>query len=355
MKILNVELGERSYPIYIGSDLLKDKKILASHIKTKTICIVSNTTVSKLYLENLKNILDDYQVVEAIIDDGEEFKNYDSLNYIYTKLLDSQCNRDTTILALGGGVVGDIAGYAAASFLRGIPFIQIPTTLLAQVDSSVGGKTGINHLLGKNMIGAFYQPQSVVIDLSVLNTLDNRQISAGLAEVIKYGLIWDKDFFKYLEKNIEILKQLDFEHLEHVIYRSCEIKAKVVSEDEKESGIRAILNLGHTFGHAIEKCLGYGDWLHGEAVGCGMVLAAKLSLAQGWLSKSEFDRVKDLISRANLPIEKPEIAYEDFIGAMKLDKKNKDKEIYLVLQKGIGQAIVTNKYSSIALDDVIKI
>ena len=355
MKILNVELGDRSYPIYIGSGLLEDKKIITRHIKTKTICIVSNTTVSKLYLENLKTILDDYQVVEAIIDDGEEFKNYDSLNYIYTKLLDSQCNRDTTILALGGGVVGDIAGYAAASFLRGIPFIQIPTTLLAQVDSSVGGKTGINHLLGKNMIGAFYQPQSVVIDLSVLNTLDNRQISAGLAEVIKYGLIWDKDFFKYLEKNIEILKQLDFEHLEHVIYRSCEIKAKVVSEDEKESGIRAILNLGHTFGHAIEKCLGYGDWLHGEAVGCGMVLAAKLSLAQGWLSKSEFDRVKDLISRANLPIEKPEIAYEDFIGAMKLDKKNKDKEIYLVLQKGIGQAIVTNKYSSIALDDVIKI
>jgi 3-dehydroquinate synthase len=355
MKILNVELGDRSYPIYIGSGLLEDKKIITRHIKTKTICIVSNTTVSKLYLENLKNILDDYQVVEAIIDDGEEFKNYDSLNYIYTKLLDSQCNRDTTILALGGGVVGDIAGYAAASFLRGIPFIQIPTTLLAQVDSSVGGKTGINHLLGKNMIGAFYQPQSVVIDLSVLNTLDNRQISAGLAEVIKYGLIWDKDFFKYLEKNIEILKQLDFEHLEYVIYRSCEIKAKVVSEDEKESGIRAILNLGHTFGHAIEKCLGYGDWLHGEAVGCGMVLAAKLSLAQGWLSKSEFDRVKDLISRANLPIEKPEIAYEDFIGAMKLDKKNKDKEIYLVLQKGIGQAIVTNKYSSIALDDVIKI
>jgi len=355
MKILNVELGDRSYPIYIGSSLLEDKKIITRHIKTKTICIVSNTTVSKLYLENLKNLLDDYQVLEAIIDDGEEFKNYDSLNHIYTKLLENQCNRDTTILALGGGVVGDIAGYAAASFLRGIPFIQIPTTLLAQVDSSVGGKTGINHFLGKNMIGAFYQPQSVVIDLNVLNTLDNRQISAGLAEVIKYGLIWDKDFFKYLEKNIENLKQLDFEHLEQVIYRSCEIKAKVVSEDEKESGIRAILNLGHTFGHAIEKCLGYGDWLHGEAVGCGMVMAAKVSLAQGWLNESEFDRVKDLISRANLPIKKPDIVYEDFIGAMKLDKKNKDKEIYLVLQKGIGQAIVTNKYSSIALDDVIKI
>jgi 3-dehydroquinate synthase len=354
MKILNVELGDRSYPIHIGSGLLEDAKIITSHIKTKTICIVSNTTVSKLYLENIKNLLDDYQVVEAIIDDGEEFKNHDSLNHIYTKLLENQCNRDTTILALGGGVVGDIAGYAAASFLRGIPFIQIPTTLLAQVDSSVGGKTGINHLLGKNMIGAFYQPQAVVIDLNVLKTLDNRQISAGLAEVIKYGLIWDKDFFEYLEKNVDNLKQLDFEYLEHVIYRSCEIKAKVVSEDEKESGIRAILNLGHTFGHAIENCLGYGEWLHGEAVGCGMVLAAKMSLAQGWLSESEFSRIKELVSQANLPTEKPNIEYEKFIGAMKLDKKNKDKEIYLVLQQGIGKAIVTNKYSSNTLDEIIK-
>ncbi len=353
MKILNVDLGDRSYPIYIGKDILQDKKIITSHIKTKTICIVSNTTVSKLYLENLKNLLDDYQVVEAIIADGEEFKNYDSLNYIYTKLLENQCNRDTTILALGGGVVGDIAGYAAATFLRGIPFIQIPTTLLAQVDSSVGGKTGINHLLGKNMVGAFYQPQSVVIDLNVLNTLDERQISAGLAEVIKYGLIWDKDFFEYLEKNIDNLKQLDFEHLEHAVFRSCEIKAKVVSKDEKESGIRAVLNLGHTFGHAIENCLGYGEWLHGEAVGCGMVLAAKVSLAHGWLNESEFEKIKNLISRANLPIEKPDIPYEDFIGAMKLDKKNKNKEIYLVLQQGIGKAIVTNNYSSSELDNII--
>ena len=354
MKILNVELGDRSYPIYIGNGLLEDEKIITSHIKTKTICIVSNTTVSKLYLENIKNLLDDYQVVEAIIDDGEEFKNHDSLNYIYTKLLENQCNRDTTILALGGGVVGDIAGYAAASFLRGIPFVQIPTTLLAQVDSSVGGKTGINHLLGKNMIGAFYQPQAVVIDLNVLKTLDNRQISAGLAEVIKYGLIWDEDFFKYLEVNIENLKQLDFDHLEHVIYRSCEIKAKVVSEDEKESGIRAILNLGHTFGHAIENCLGYGEWLHGEAVGCGMVLAAKMSFTQGWLSEGEFNQVKNLISRANLPIDKPNIPYQEFINAMKLDKKNKNKEIYLVLQKGIGKAVVTNNYSSNELVNLIK-
>lgn len=353
MKILNVDLGDRSYPIYIGKDLLKDKKIITTHIKTKTVCIVSNTTISELYLKNLKTLLQEYQIIEAIIDDGEEFKNYDSLNYIYSRLLENQCNRDTTILALGGGVVGDIAGYAAATFLRGIPFIQIPTTLLAQVDSSVGGKTGINHSLGKNMIGAFYQPQSVVIDLNVLKTLDKRQISAGLAEVIKYGLIWDKNFFEYLEKNIDNLKNLDVEYLENVIFRSCEIKAKVVSKDEKESGIRAILNLGHTFGHAIENCLGYGEWLHGEAVGCGMVLAAKMSLAHGWLSEDEFDQVKNLIDKANLPVEKPNIPYQDFINAMKLDKKNKNKEIYLVLQQGIGKAIVTNDYSSNELDNLI--
>ena len=354
MKILNVDLGDRSYPIYIGRGLLEDKSVFTKHIKTKTICIVSNTTVSKLYKNRLKNLLDDFQIVEAIISDGEEFKNYDSLNYIYSTLLKNECNRDTTILALGGGVVGDIAGYAAASFLRGIPFIQIPTTLLAQVDSSVGGKTGINHQLGKNMIGAFYQPQSVVIDLDVLDTLEQRQISAGLAEIIKYGLIWDKEFFQYLEKNIESLKSLDFENLEHVISRSCEIKANIVSEDEKESGIRAILNLGHTFGHAIENCLGYGEWLHGEAVGCGMVLAAKMSRAHGWLDEKEFNQIKNLISLAGLPIDKPNIDYDDFISAMKLDKKNKNKEIYLVLQQSIGKAIVTNNYSSNELENVIR-
>lgn len=354
MKILNVDLGDRSYPIYIGRGLLEDKSVFTKHIKTKTICIVSNTTVSKLYKNRLKNLLDDFQIVEAIISDGEEFKNYDSLNYIYSTLLKNECNRDTTILALGGGVVGDIAGYAAASFLRGIPFIQIPTTLLAQVDSSVGGKTGINHQLGKNMIGAFYQPQSVVIDLDVLDSLEQRQISAGLAEIIKYGLIWDKEFFQYLEKNIESLKSLDFENLEHVISRSCEIKANIVSEDEKESGIRAILNLGHTFGHAIENCLGYGEWLHGEAVGCGMVLAAKMSRAHGWLDEKEFNQIKNLISLAGLPIDKPNIDYDDFISAMKLDKKNKNKEIYLVLQQSIGKAIVTNNYSSNELENVIR-
>src|SRR6056300_82351 len=334
MKTLTVNLGDRSYPIYIGVELLQDPVLIQKHIHTKAVCIVSNTTVSKLYLTQLKKSLKDYRLIEVILEDGEQFKNADSLNQIYTALLDNKFNRDSTIIALGGGIVGDIAGFAAASFMRGIPFIQIPTTLLSQVDSSVGGKTCINHLLGKNMIGAFYQPQAVVIDLNVLKTLDKRQISAGLAEVIKYGLIWDKSFFEYLEQNIDNLKQLEFEHLEHVIYRSCEIKARVVSEDEKESGIRAILNLGHTFGHAIENCLGYGEWLHGEAVGCGMVLAAKMSLAQGWLKESEFDQIKNLISAAGLPINKPNIHKQDFLEAMSLDKKNKNQEIYLVLQQG---------------------
>src|SRR6056300_154135 len=354
MKTLTVNLGDRSYPIYIGVELLQDPLLIQKHIQTKAVCIISNTTVSKLYLTQLKKSLNGYRVIEVILEDGEQFKNVDSLNLIYTALLDNKFNRDSTIVALGGGVVGDIAGFAAASFMRGIPFIQIPTTLLSQVDSSVGGKTGINHPLGKNMIGAFYQPQAVIIDMHVLQTLDKREISAGLAEVIKYGLIWDQDFFDHLENHIEDLKNLKVTQLEQAIYRSCEIKAEVVSQDERESGLRAVLNLGHTFGHAIENCLGYGEWLHGEAVGCGMVLAAKMSLAQGWLKESEFDQIKNLIARANLPVEKPDIPYEDFIGAMKLDKKNKNKEIYLVLQQGIGKAIVTNNYSSSELDNIIK-
>ena len=251
MKTLTVNLGDRSYPIYIDVKLLQNQTLIQKHIQTKAVCIVSNTTVAKLYLNELKKSLNDYRVIGVILEDGEQFKNADSLNQIYTVLLDNKFNRDSTIIALGGGVVGDIAGFAAASFMRGIPFIQIPTTLLSQVDSSVGGKTGINHPLGKNMIGAFYQPQAVIIDMAVLQTLEVREISAGLAEVIKYGLIWDQDFFDYLELHIEDLKNLNVMQLQQAIYRSCEIKAEVVSEDERESGLRAILNLGHTFGHAI--------------------------------------------------------------------------------------------------------
>ena len=353
MKTLNVNLGDRSYPIYIGVELLQNLVLIQKHIHTKAVCIVSNTTVSKLYLNELKKSLNDYRVIEVILEDGEQFKNADSLNQIYTALLNNQFNRDSTIIALGGGVVGDIAGFAAASFMRGIPFIQIPTTLLSQVDSSVGGKTGINHPLGKNMIGAFYQPQAVLIDIYVLKTLDLREISAGLAEVIKYGLIWDKAFFDYLESHMTDLKNLNIIQLEHVIYRSCEIKAEVVSEDEKESGLRAILNLGHTFGHAIENCLGYGKWLHGEAVGCGMVMAAQMSLAHDWISDADFDRISKLINAAGLPIKKPNISKQEFLGAMSLDKKNKNLEIYLVLQQGIGKAIVTKDYSANELEKVL--
>ncbi len=353
MKTLTVNLGDRSYPIYIGVELLQDPALIQKHIQTKAVCIVSNNTVSKLYLTQLKKSLNDYRVIEVILEDGEQFKNADSLNRIYTTLLDNKFNRDSTIIALGGGVVGDIAGFAAASFMRGIPFIQIPTTLLSQVDSSVGGKTGINHPLGKNMIGAFYQPQAVIIDMHVLQTLDKREISAGLAEVIKYGLIWDQDFFDHLENHIEDLKNLNVMQLEQAIYRSCEIKAEVVSEDERESDLRAILNLGHTFGHAIENCLGYGKWLHGEAVGCGMVMAAQMSLAHGWINDNDFDRIRGLIQAAGLPIEKPQISQHDFLAAMSLDKKNKNQDIYLVLQQGIGQAIVTKDYSFSELEKVL--
>ncbi len=353
MKTLTVNLGDRSYPIYIGVELLQDLVLIQKHIQTKSVCIVTNTTVSKLYLSKLKKSLNDYRVIEVILEDGEQFKNADSLNQIYTVLLDNKFNRDSTIIALGGGVVGDIAGFAAASFMRGIPFIQIPTTLLSQVDSSVGGKTGINHPLGKNMIGAFYQPQAVIIDMHVLQTLDKREISAGLAEVIKYGLIWDQDFFDHLENHIEDLKNLNVMQLEQAIYRSCEIKAEVVSQDERESGLRAILNLGHTFGHAIENCLGYGEWLHGEAVGCGMVMAAQMSLAHGWIKDNDFDRIRGLIQGADLPIEKPQIPLHDFLEAMSLDKKNKNQDIYLVLQQGIGKAIVTKDYSFNELEKVL--
>lgn len=353
MKTLTVNLGDRSYPIYIGVELLQDPALIQKHIQTKAVCIVSNTTVSKLYLTQLKKSLNDYRVIEIILEDGEQFKNADSLNQIYTVLLDNKFNRDSTMIALGGGVVGDIAGFAAASFMRGIPFIQIPTTLLSQVDSSVGGKTGINHPLGKNMIGAFYQPQAVIIDMHVLQTLDKREISAGLAEVIKYGLIWDQDFFGHLENHIEDLKNLNVMQLEQAIYRSCEIKAEVVSKDERESGLRAILNLGHTFGHAIENCLGYGEWLHGEAVGSGMVMAAQMSLAHGWINDNDFDRIRKLIQAAGLPIEKPQISQHDFLEAMSLDKKNKNQDIYLVLQHGIGQAIVTKDYSLSELEKVL--
>jgi 3-dehydroquinate synthase len=352
MKKISLDLGDRSYPIFIDRNII-NLETMQPYLSVKSICIVSNETVAPLYLESVKKNLSEFRLIEVILKDGEQFKNFDSLNEIFSCLLQNQFNRDSMIIALGGGVVGDIAGFAAASFMRGIPFIQIPTTLLSQVDSSVGGKTGINHELGKNMIGAFYQPKAVIIDVEVLHSLPQREISAGLAEIIKYGLIWDQSFFEFLEDNIDGLANLDYEKLQYAIHRSCEIKSEIVSKDEKESGIRAILNLGHTFGHAIENCLGYGEWLHGEAVGCGMIMAAKVSLAHEWITKNEFNRIQNIIEMARLPIQMPQIPRDKFLQAMQLDKKNKDGEIRLVLQQGIGKAIITSDFQHEILSDVI--
>ena len=288
MQTLTVDLGDRSYPIHIGSGLLGQPDLILPHLAQKRVMIVTNTTVAPLYLARLTATLEagGVTVAQVVLPDGEAYKNWETLNLIFDALLTDRAERKTTLIALGGGVIGDMTGFAAASYQRGVPFIQIPTTLLSQVDSSVGGKTGINHPLGKNMIGAFYQPKLVLADTDTLKTLPARELSAGLAEVIKYGLIWDADFLAWLEANMDKLRALDPAAITHAIYRSCEIKAQVVGQDEREGGIRAILNLGHTFGHAIETGMGYGNWLHGEAVAAGMVLAAQTSQRLGWLDRS---------------------------------------------------------------------
>ncbi len=348
MKTINIDLGQRSYPIYVGGNLISNKTIFKKHIITKNIAIVSNTTVAPLYLDKvISSIGKDKEIIPIILPDGEQYKNIDTLNNIYDVLLQKKCDRDTLLIALGGGVIGDITGYAAATFMRGIKFIQIPTTLLSQVDSSVGGKTGINHILGKNMIGAFYQPQCVIADVDVLNTLPDRELSAGIAEVIKYGLIRDYPFFEWLENNMNSLLSKETKFLTEAISRSCINKADVVSQDEFESskGIRATLNLGHTFGHAIENAMGYGNWLHGEAVACGMVMAAFLSKELSWLTEAEYKRIKKVILSAKLPINPPNISQEKFIDLMRSDKKTYNNQINLVLQKGIVKAILTKDYS----------
>ena len=348
MKTINIDLGQRSYPIYVGDNLLSNNIIFKKHIRSNKIAIVSNTTVAPLYLDTVISALgNDKEIIPIILPDGEQYKNIDTLNKIYDGLLQNKCDRDILLIALGGGVIGDITGYAAATFMRGVKFIQIPTTLLSQVDSSVGGKTGINHTLGKNMIGAFYQPQCVIADVNVLNTLPDRELSAGIAEVIKYGLIKDYPFFEWLEHNMNSLLSKKTELLVEAISRSCINKAEVVSQDEFESskGIRATLNLGHTFGHAIENAMGYGNWLHGEAVACGMVMAAFLSKELSWLTEADFNRIKNIISSAKLPIDPPNISQEKFIDLMQSDKKTHNNQIHLVLQKGIGKAILTRDYS----------
>lgn len=344
-QIVTVKLKERSYDITIGANLLADPNSFSSLKKASKVMIVTNTTVAALYLDVVQKTIEQLglEVHSIALEDGENYKNLTAVNDIYSALLVNNFARDSMIVALGGGVVGDIAGFAAASFLRGIKFIQIPTTLLAQVDSSVGGKTGVNHALGKNMIGAFYQPQAVIIDTNTLKTLEKRQIFAGLSEVIKYGAILDKDFFDYLSENIEKLVAVNPEPMIYTIKRCCEIKADVVSQDEKEAGLRGLLNFGHTFGHAIEAFMGYGRWLHGEAIAAGMVMAAHLSSQLGYISLADVKRLIALFKRANLPTFSPDIMKaEQYLPYMKRDKKVLAQKMRLILLKNIGQAYIAD-------------
>ncbi len=351
---LTIDLGDRSYPIMIGSGLLQKRDLIQEYIHGESCLAVSNTTVAPLYLQKATATLEGLKHGSHILPDGEIYKTLDTLNSIYTNLLEGRFDRNTTLLALGGGVVGDITGFAASSYQRGINFIQIPTTLLAMVDSSVGGKTGVNHPLGKNMIGAFHQPQCVIIDTDTLDTLDDRQLRAGLAEVIKYGLIVDVAFLSWLEENIEALLNRDKTALTYAIKKSCQIKADIVAADEKEQGVRALLNLGHTFGHAIETGLGYGKWLHGEAISTGMVLAASMSARMGWITEDQVKRVKTLLLRTGLPIHTPEaMTDEDFIKLMAVDKKVIDGQLRLVLLKDIGNAVVTSDFDQSCLEQTL--
>lgn len=345
MKMLQVELGTRSYPIVIGQGLLGRPELVSPYVKGQQVLVVTNDTVAPLYLERALLAFSQFETAAVILPDGEEYKTLEVINQIFDQLLIHRFDRQTTLVALGGGVIGDMTGFAAACYQRGVPFIQIPTTLLAQVDSSVGGKTGVNHQLGKNMIGAFYQPQCVLIDTLTLNTLDSRQLSAGLAEVIKYGIINDADFFTWLEQHTSELLAKDATALSFAIARSCENKAGIVATDERESGIRALLNLGHTFGHAIETGLGYGQCLHGEAVAIGICLAAKLSQRLNWLTAEAVNRIEALIKAMHLPTEiPPELTGEEMLKLMRVDKKVQGGKIRLVLLKGIGKALITEQY-----------
>jgi 3-dehydroquinate synthase len=345
MKTLKLDLGSRSYPIHIGSGLLAKPDLLTPHIIGDRIALVSNETVAPIYMEQLAAGLSEYQPLPVVLPDGEQHKTLEVVDRIFTALLGGRCDRQTTLIALGGGVVGDMTGFAAACYQRGVPFIQVPTTLLAQADASVGGKTGVNHRLGKNMIGAFYQPQCVVIDTDTLNTLPDNELSAGIAEVVKYGLIRDPEFFDWLENNLDKLLDRDEQALSFAIYQSCQNKAEVVSADEREVGERALLNLGHTFGHAIEAGLGYGTWLHGEAVAAGMAMAADLSQRLGWLGGRDVERIKILLSRAQLPIRAPaSIEPAQFLDLMSVDKKTQGRRLRLVLLEAIGRALVTDDF-----------
>jgi 3-dehydroquinate synthase len=354
MKTLTVNLGTRSYPIHIGQELLRKPELITKHISGRQVMVVTNETIAPLYLDSIMELLDGFDLASTILPDGEQYKTIKTLDSVFTGLLEHRFNRHCTLVALGGGVIGDITGFAAACYQRGVAFLQIPTTLLAQVDSSVGGKTGVNHPLGKNMIGAFHQPGCVVIDTDTLDTLDQRQLAAGLAEVIKYGLIHDAGFFIWLEQNIERLSARDKPALAYAIERSCSIKAEIVAEDERESGRRALLNLGHTFGHAIETGTGYGNWLHGEAIAAGMLMAADLSVRHQWLPGSDLERIENLLQRAGLPTSPPEAMDEaQFMELMAIDKKVVDGGLRLVLLKAIGTAVITGDFSAALLSQTL--
>ncbi|CAG7860591.1 hypothetical protein IGI04_033795 [Brassica rapa subsp. trilocularis] len=358
--IVEVDLGSRSYPIYIGAGLLDQSHLLQRHVHGKKVLVVTNERVAPLYLDKTVHALTignpNVTVESVILPDGEKYKDMDTLMKVFDKAIESRLDRRSTFVALGGGVIGDMCGYAAASYLRGVNFIQIPTTVMAQVDSSVGGKTGINHRLGKNLIGAFYQPQCVLVDTDTLNTLPDREMASGLAEVIKYGLIRDADFFEWQEKNIEALLARDPAALAYAIKRSCENKADVVSQDEKESGLRATLNLGHTFGHAIETGFGYGEWLHGEAVAAGTVMAVDMSHRLGWIDDSIVERVNNILKRAKLPTTPPEsMTVSMFKSIMAVDKKVADGLLRLILLKGpLGNCVFTGDYDREALDATLR-
>ena len=349
-RTITVELGDRSYPIVIGRDLLGGNFDLAPHLAGNDCLVVSNETVAPLYLDKLLSNLSTCSVESLSLPDGESFKTVETASLVLDKLVSSRANRDTTVIALGGGVVGDITGFAAACYMRGVAFIQVPTTLLAQVDSSVGGKTGVNHPQGKNLIGAFHQPNIVLIDTATLETLPDRELKAGLAEVIKYGAIADVEFFDWLEQNMPALLNKDPAALAHAIGRSCELKAEVVAEDEREAGRRAILNFGHTFGHAIEHCQGYGEWLHGEAVAAGMVMAAELS----GLDTVELGRLRSVIEAAGLLAGPPTVGAQTMLGAMGMDKKVVQKQLRFVLLNALGEAIVTSDYDEARLQQILE-
>ena len=354
MKVIEVDLAERSYPIYIGKSILSDQKLFERHITSSQVLIITNENIAPLYLQLVEDKLGNVDYETLILPDGETTKSLDSLNLIITRLMEKKYSRTCILIALGGGVIGDLTGFAAACYQRGVKFMQIPTTLLAQVDSSVGGKTAVNHPLGKNMIGAFYQPCAVIADTSVLSTLPEREFSAGLAEVIKYGIIRDKEFYDWLEDNIESIMKRDDEALEYTIERSCINKAEVVAEDERESGIRATLNLGHTFGHAIETALNYKGWLHGEAVACGMLMAADLSMRLGLIEQDKVDRIHSLLERTNLPTKiHKDVKLEKMLENMKVDKKSRDGVLYLILLNDIGNAIISSDYTEQALKETI--